>query len=189
MSKKVKLGAMYAGCAVMTAIFGASITLVTNTVISDMKTDAAASGTYEASAEQEQTTIYVIPTETQNESSKSDESSSSFSEDTTEVSGNKQNNTEHENEQQVTAAQSLTSSNLSKLTTEDEITLEDGKYVVVIEKGDAVYYINRGDTLSYISSVTGISVDELAEYNHIQNVNVIYAESALKVPVEIPTEN
>lgn len=41
-----------------------------------------------------------------------------------------------------------------------------------------------GDTLSEISLETGISVDRLADYNHIENPDLIYAGSALRVPSE-----
>jgi LysM repeat protein len=47
---------------------------------------------------------------------------------------------------------------------------------------DTVYYIRGGDTLSQISRETGISVDRLAQYNAIPQVNLIYADSALRVP-------
>ena len=45
-----------------------------------------------------------------------------------------------------------------------------------------IYYIKPGDTLCDISRVTGFSVDELAEYNDIRDVNLIYAKSVLRVP-------
>lgn len=44
------------------------------------------------------------------------------------------------------------------------------------------YHIVWGDTLCKISSELHISVDELAEYNHIRDVNKIYAESDLRIP-------
>lgn len=45
-----------------------------------------------------------------------------------------------------------------------------------------VYDIQWGDTLSDISRMFGRSVDSIAEYNHIQNVNLIYAESSIVIP-------
>lgn len=45
-----------------------------------------------------------------------------------------------------------------------------------------VYDIKRGDTLSKISGEVLYSVDALAAYNHIRNVNLIYAGSTLRVP-------
>lgn len=54
--------------------------------------------------------------------------------------------------------------------------------VVTDKKGNKIYYIKPGDTLCDISRATGFSVDELAEYNDIRDVNLIYAQSALKVP-------
>lgn len=54
--------------------------------------------------------------------------------------------------------------------------------VVTDKKGNKIYYIKPGDTLCDISRATGFSVDELAEYNNIRDVNLIYAKSVLKVP-------
>lgn len=45
-----------------------------------------------------------------------------------------------------------------------------------------VYDIQWGDTLSDISKMFGRSVDSIAEYNHIQNVDLIYAESSIVIP-------
>lgn len=50
------------------------------------------------------------------------------------------------------------------------------------EFGNRYYHIEWGDTLCKISSDTHYSVDELAEYNHIRNVHLIYAESDLRIP-------
>lgn len=56
------------------------------------------------------------------------------------------------------------------------------EYIVLTTDGDMAYLIQKGDTLSEISSVVYVSVDELAEYNGIKNVNMIYAGSSLRVP-------
>ena len=45
-----------------------------------------------------------------------------------------------------------------------------------------IYDIQWGDTLSDISRMFGRSVDSIAEYNHIQNVDLIYAESSIVIP-------
>lgn len=50
------------------------------------------------------------------------------------------------------------------------------------EDGTVVYLIQKGDTLSEISAKVLYSVDELAEYNKIKDVNLIYADSALRIP-------
>lgn len=50
--------------------------------------------------------------------------------------------------------------------------------------GNVYYHVVWGDTLCSISSDLHISVDELAEYNHIRNVHLIYAESDLRIPPE-----
>lgn len=46
-----------------------------------------------------------------------------------------------------------------------------------------IYIIQPGDTLSGISAATGVSVDRLAYVNGIADVNLIYAGSALEIPV------
>lgn len=45
-----------------------------------------------------------------------------------------------------------------------------------------VYDVQWGDTLSDISRIFGRSIDSIAEYNHIQNVDLIYAESSIVIP-------
>lgn len=46
-----------------------------------------------------------------------------------------------------------------------------------------IYIIQPGDTLSGISAATGVSVDKLAYVNGIADVDLIYAGSALEIPV------
>ena len=50
-----------------------------------------------------------------------------------------------------------------------------------------IYIIAPGDTLSGISAATGVSVDKLAYVNGIADVNLIYAGSALEIPVSLHT--
>lgn len=45
-----------------------------------------------------------------------------------------------------------------------------------------VYLIKPGDTLSSISAAVGVSVDALMHANQIINPNLIYANSALRIP-------
>lgn len=47
---------------------------------------------------------------------------------------------------------------------------------------NGVYIIQYGDTLSELSATLGYSVDELAQYNNIRNVNRIYTGSILRLP-------
>ena len=49
---------------------------------------------------------------------------------------------------------------------------------------DRIYLVQKGDTLSKISGMVSFSVDELAEYNHIKNVDLIYEGEALRIPDE-----
>lgn len=58
----------------------------------------------------------------------------------------------------------------------------DNPLIQIDENGNRYYHIVWGDTLCKISSELHYSVDELAEYNHIRNVNLIYAESDLRIP-------
>lgn len=55
--------------------------------------------------------------------------------------------------------------------------------IIIDDNGIGIYMIQKGDTLSEISAKVFYSVDELANYNEIRNVNRIYANSALRVPV------
>ena len=48
--------------------------------------------------------------------------------------------------------------------------------------------IQDGDTLSQLSAAFGFSVDELASFNHIRDVDIIYANSSLRVP-EVAAKN
>lgn len=45
-----------------------------------------------------------------------------------------------------------------------------------------VYIVQPGDTLSGISAATGVSVNRLAQANGIENIDLIYADSALVIP-------
>lgn len=54
--------------------------------------------------------------------------------------------------------------------------------VIDRSKQETVYIIQEGDTLSYISGQLGYSVDELASYNKIEDKNLIYSNSALRLP-------
>ncbi|MCB5280556.1 LysM peptidoglycan-binding domain-containing protein [Arthrobacter sp. ES1] len=59
---------------------------------------------------------------------------------------------------------------------------ERGSAPTTAQPADTVRYIVWGDTLSQISLETGVSVDRLAQYNAIPKVDLIYAESSLRVP-------
>lgn len=54
--------------------------------------------------------------------------------------------------------------------------------VIDRSKQETVYIIQEGDTLSYISGQLGYAVDELASYNNIEDKNLIYSNSALRLP-------
>lgn len=56
------------------------------------------------------------------------------------------------------------------------------EFVIVDPEGNMVYIVKKGDTLSFISGIVGYSVDELAEYNEISNVNLIYTDESIRIP-------
>lgn len=58
----------------------------------------------------------------------------------------------------------------------------DETRVEVTEDGYVVYIIAKGDTLCRISAGFGVSVDELVEYNHIEDKHWIYAGSSIRIP-------
>lgn len=58
------------------------------------------------------------------------------------------------------------------------------EFVIVDPDGNMVYIVKKGDTLSAVSGMVGYSVDELAEYNHIKNVNLIYIDESLRIPAD-----
>jgi LysM repeat protein len=47
---------------------------------------------------------------------------------------------------------------------------------------DTIYLIQNGDTLTSISAKLGVSIDAIAAYNAVRDVNVISAGAALRVP-------
>lgn len=53
---------------------------------------------------------------------------------------------------------------------------------VAAQQKDTVYLIQNGDTLTSISAKLGMSVDAIAAYNAVRNVNVINAGAVLRVP-------
>lgn len=64
-----------------------------------------------------------------------------------------------------------------------EADTEGDPNLIITDDNDIdVYMIQKGDTLSEISAKVFYSVDELANYNEIRNVNLIYANSALRIP-------
>lgn len=72
-----------------------------------------------------------------------------------------------------------------------EFILQADESVVVssdnMEQGETssswVYLVQPGDNLSALSAAFGYSVDEIANLNDIRDVNLIYAESSLRIPV------
>lgn len=85
--------------------------------------------------------------------------------------------------------------NESVKTSDTEVSADDSEavtypyyigteFVVVDPEGNMIYVVKKGDTLSAVSRMVGYSVDELAEYNHIKNVNLIYVDESLRIPAD-----
>lgn len=47
-----------------------------------------------------------------------------------------------------------------------------------------IYFIDDGDTLTSISARFGYSVDQIANYNQVRDVNLIYSNSVLRLPID-----
>ena len=58
----------------------------------------------------------------------------------------------------------------------------NNKYIVTDIDGNMVYLVKKGDTLSGVSKKVSYSVHELAEYNKIKDVNLIYTGEVLRIP-------
>lgn len=65
---------------------------------------------------------------------------------------------------------------------DSQIPYIGAEYVTIDIDGNMVYLVQKGDTLTKVSRLTGYSVQEIAEYNHIQNVNLIYTGQSLRIP-------
>ena len=53
-------------------------------------------------------------------------------------------------------------------------------------ESDKIYVVGEGDTLTKISRDTGFSIDFLANYNHIQDKNLIITSESIRIPVFTP---
>lgn len=58
----------------------------------------------------------------------------------------------------------------------------DSDQTVEAPPEDTVYFIQRGDTLTSISAELGVSIDAIAEYNAVRDVNVISEGAVLRLP-------
>ena len=71
---------------------------------------------------------------------------------------------------------------ISGKTPEVETDKDRLSYIVTYDDGRIAYIVQEGDTLSYVSTLLGYSVDTLAKLNNIEDVNLIYAGSAIMIP-------
>ena len=58
----------------------------------------------------------------------------------------------------------------------------DSDQNAVIPQEDEIYYIQDGDTLTALSARFGVSIDYIAAYNAVRDVNVISEGAVLRVP-------
>jgi LysM repeat protein len=58
----------------------------------------------------------------------------------------------------------------------------DSDQTVVPPQEDTIYYIQEGDTLTALSAKFGQSIDSIANYNAVRDVNVISEGAVLRVP-------
>ena len=65
---------------------------------------------------------------------------------------------------------------------DSQVPYVGAEYVTIDANGDMVYVVKRGDTLTRVSRLTGYSVQELAEYNQIVNVDLIYVDQVIRIP-------
>lgn len=54
--------------------------------------------------------------------------------------------------------------------------------IVVPDTGVLVYRITRGDTLTYIQRMTGFTIQELADFNDVEDPNLIFTKHFLVMP-------
>ena len=185
MSKKnyQKLSALYAGGIVLTGFFAGGIGYATFSIIDDMKHNTLKhienEYVYAAEMQSSQSSIDSYLYEANNSVAETINTSSDSTAIVTEPIIDEsilQDKSEH-------SPDSDKAENVPRNASADETKKYDNKNIKVDDDGKAIYYVQKGDTLSYVSSVTGYSVDSLAEYNGIYNVNVIYAGSAIRIPL------
>lgn len=58
----------------------------------------------------------------------------------------------------------------------------DSDQTVAPPPEDTIYYIQRGDTLTALSAKFGMSIDYIANYNAVRDVNIINEGAVLRVP-------
>jgi LysM repeat protein len=68
--------------------------------------------------------------------------------------------------------------------TDDPVTPpdRDSDQIGVTPPADEIYYIQEGDTLTALSARFGMSIDAMADYNAVRDVNVISEGAVLLVP-------
>lgn len=67
-------------------------------------------------------------------------------------------------------------------TPEVETKLNDLYNYIIYEDDCRIYVVQDGDNLSYVSTLVGCSVEMLVELNGIENADLIYTSTKLKLP-------
>ena len=55
-------------------------------------------------------------------------------------------------------------------------------WLIKSDDGDYEYIVQRGDTLNKLCEATGFSLDEIVQYNHITNPDIIIVEQTIRFP-------
>lgn len=139
----------------------------------DAKSDASASSESTSSASADS---HSASSASADSASSSSSSASSSSEDSASKSESAESSVASSGAESSDARGSESSG--SKGTESTKRTPEE----VVVVDGERIYHIHYGDTLSGISDQTGVSVQKIAHTNEIDDVNLIYADSALVIP-------
>lgn len=192
--KEQSLKGLYAGGAVAVGAFAVGVALLTNTVVSNMSAnmlDVSNSTAmninqagYADTVDPQYSTTYVDPTTGLSNSNDSQSTQGNYGNNCQNGCAANCNPVVNEDTTENDTTNEESSTAINEPEDENTITECDHEHMEVDSTGDGIYYIKKGDTLSYVSSLTGYSVDELAEYNEIRDINIINEGSVLRVPLE-----
>lgn len=159
---------LYIGCGLISLFFVVAIGIMTYRILSNMN-----SVSYDANT----ITESYCQTESQSESN----DTSQIIETTIAQTNNAV--TTDAIEKETSVENNITENDkISGKTPEVETDKDHLDYIVTYDDGRMAYIIQEGDTLSYVSTLLGYSVDTLAKLNNIEDVNLIYAGSAIMIP-------
>lgn len=115
-------------------------------------------------------------------SDKSDSSASSSADVSSNSSASSSTNSSSSDASSSNGSEASSSAAVTGLDPADAEESKRKAEAIIAEKGGHIYYVHYGDTLSGISAQTGVSVQRIANINEIDNIHLIYANSALVIP-------